>query len=497
MNPSKQAMVVLASEQLWPNIQGLVHFDRHEGGIRDLCIYYTDDLQKSAEPAKRFARFTQKIFPNITVHLPGKPGGKLPQDVFQQIESWQKQLPDRRWIINATGGLKLMFAGAILAMDCPNTEVVYGELSGEWFRWKKTGQQDNLQPFSIDPSITDDIPVRYLVQAQSSIAAGREWKCESPRHLPIVELVKHGIETDWDWPDTFRRAGVSSQVNSQMQAGFLFEQFVAATLLEMGMKREQVDLNARLAEPNGQSVQEIDVIANHAGRILIFDCKLRAESEERSRVESIGSQIRQAAAIRRDIGGIGARLIMLRPGRNLREFGKLAREMGLYVIEPRDTPQFFRLLAQYCGMGPDLPPALESAQAILDEATKNGRCEFFAKSLALTKGVTDISANCVLDFNVPLNDFTKMCHQDWSACKIGSQFFLYVTVPGGLSRGLAKSRLQTRLSEIAKVRWLRISKQGKVGIAELELQPGVDLKDLRRFLSQFVGHNLIESGNSH
>lgn len=43
------AMVILASEQLWPNIQGLVHWHRHEGGIEDLLIYYTGDGKPLAE----------------------------------------------------------------------------------------------------------------------------------------------------------------------------------------------------------------------------------------------------------------------------------------------------------------------------------------------------------------------------------------------------------------------------------------------------------------
>jgi len=481
-------MVVLASEQLWPNIQGLVHWHEHEGGIEDLCIYYTSDPGRSAEPAERFAKFVRKVFPEITVHLPEKPGGKLPQDVLHQIDLWQRELPDRQWIINATGGLKLMFAGAIRAMDRPNTEVVYGELSGEWFRWRKTDQQDSLQPLSIDPSETDDIPVRFIVQAQSSTAAERQWVSETPTRLPIVDLVKCGIETDWDWKATFQRAGVPCE----MPPGFLFEQFVAATLLEMGIR--QVDLNAKLAEATGQSVQEIDVIANCHGRILIFDCKLRAESEEGSRVESLGSQIRQAAAIRRDIGGVGAKLIMLRPGRNLRGFGKLAREMGLYVIEPRDTPQFFRLMAQYCEIGRELPPTLASAQALLDEATKNGRCEFFAKSLMVPKVSTPIPGDCVLDLTVPLNDFTKTFHQDWSVYRIGHQFFVYVIVPVGFSQQELRSGLQEKLSQTATLGRLRMSKNGNVVIAEIF--PKREVKQLRQFLSQFVGQNLLDSSSS-
>lgn len=479
-----QAMVVFASEQLWPNIQGLVHWHRHGGGLKDLCIYYTDDEHRSAGPARRFAKLAQKLVPPLNVHLPNVPGGKFPQDVFRQIEAWQKEIPGRYWIVNATGGLKLMFAGAIRAMELPNTEVVYGEISGEWYRWKKTEEGEILQPLSLDPCETDDIPVQYLVQAQSPLAADREWRRTIPRPLPIVELVKRGIETGWDWPESFRRAGFSENV----QAGYLFERFVAAVLLELGIK--QVDLNACLIEENQQSFQEIDVIANHRGRILIFDCKLSTEAEEGTRIAPMSAQIRQAAAICRDIGGIGARLLLLRPGRTFRPQEQLlAKALGLDVLDARTSLDFFRRIARFCGHSDDLPPALAEAQRLVDEARETGLLEAMGRSNFLRHTRGGEPRNPIIGLESHLRTFANELGQDWAIYKIANNYYLYFSLPPDLSQEDLQSRLEAWLNSVAKIKNLWISEQRHSGLACLEVHVGANV--LKRFLASYCGRRVL------
>ena len=45
-------MILLASEQLWPNIHGLVHW--HKTGLTDLFIYHTSDEERSRQPAQHY-----------------------------------------------------------------------------------------------------------------------------------------------------------------------------------------------------------------------------------------------------------------------------------------------------------------------------------------------------------------------------------------------------------------------------------------------------------
>ena len=96
----------------------------------------------------------------------------------------------------------------------------------------------------------------------------------------------------------------------------------------MGLWNLQKNLILRGSE--GQVLHEIDIVANHRGRILIFDCKLRAEEEEGDVVEPITSQIRQFAHTQRQLGGLGARGILIRPNRWIeQELSDMAQAIAL------------------------------------------------------------------------------------------------------------------------------------------------------------------------
>jgi len=478
-------MVIFASEQLWPNVQGLVHWYRHRGRIKDLCIYYTDDPQKSAGPAGRFEGFARRVFPTISVHFPERPGGKLPHEVYQQIVSWQQQLPDRHWIINATGGLKLMFAGAIRALELPRTEVVYRELSGEWFRWSKTDHGEDLRPIEIDSSETDDIPVGDLVQVQSPIASQRQWYYTKPEPLPIKELVKHGFATAWNWRDMFKECGL----DTNEQSGFLFERFVAAVLLNLGIK--QVCLNAKLGEENGQSLQEIDVIANYRGRLLIFDCKLRVETEEGVRVESLSSQIRQAAAIHRDIGGLGARVLMIRPGRSFKPQERLlAAALQVDVLDCHQSLDFFRKIAEFCDYPEDLPEELAAAQKELDQAKAQGYLEAFAHStLFRTRPRPGESGQTIIHLDGEFNEYLREHGQDWCVYKYLNQMFVFLALPKNLPLEEVRKRLSEAFRSYARVGSIRRSKLKRTGMAQLDLL--TTEAEFKTLLGTLVGKKLF------
>ena len=51
------ALVLLASEQLWPNIHSIEHWAK---GLRRVLIYHTPDQFKSAEPARKLAWFCKE-----------------------------------------------------------------------------------------------------------------------------------------------------------------------------------------------------------------------------------------------------------------------------------------------------------------------------------------------------------------------------------------------------------------------------------------------------
>lgn len=97
-------LIILASEQLWPNIYSIVH---ELESLQVLCVYCTDDDSRSIKPAQRLEQLCQESFPKLQVDLKIPPPGIkgiYPQEVRQQIHDWQAAYSVERWLLNATGG---------------------------------------------------------------------------------------------------------------------------------------------------------------------------------------------------------------------------------------------------------------------------------------------------------------------------------------------------------------------------------------------------------
>lgn len=490
MTQPLQAMVVLASEQVWPNIHGLVHWQEREGGLSDLCIYYTGDEHRSAGPARRLQEFCQEVYPEIRVHRPPSPLGIMPQDVRNQVRLWQAQLPGRRWIVNATGGLKPMFAGAISCCELPNTEVVYRELGGDWQRWVSSPDGPRPIPFFVDPAEMDSIPIQSLVKVQYPSSPEDRWSLSPVRRLPILQLVQKGLETQWNWNQMFRSCGL----DAAKQPGFLFEDFVGACLWELGIR--EVCKNIVLKGGEGQTLQEIDVAANHHGKLLIIDCKLRTKEEEGIRVVGLTSQIRQAYTICRELGGVGARLLLLRPGWIFSgEEIQLAEALQLQVLDAPQTMDFFRKLAEFCGFRGPLPPQLQAAQEELDRARAQGVCQAFsATSLnqsGRSRGV-EVPLETILPLGSYLEELSRRLHQDWMAFQIDQ--FLWIR--GKNVHCFDKKTLRRKLTALfpkIPLGCLSLSKEETTYLACLKIKDAGELKRLKEFLVPFSGKSLFSS----
>jgi hypothetical protein len=383
-----QAMVVLASEQVWPNIEGIVYWHERAGGLTDLFIYYTEDEQKSAGPARRLKVFVESLYPRIVkhpairIHLPDRPGPGLPHEVFGRINQWVNTLPNHHFIVNITGGTKLMTAGALAAMHLPRTTVVYRELSGRWFRIGLASEGQTTESFDLPPDICDHVPLELLVQAQYC-PAGMIWESSPVPRIPVDEMVELGLCYDWNWNQVFRQC----RLPCNEQAGRLFEQFVAGCVQALGIR--EVRTHLVLKYDAGLAAQEVDIAATYHSRLFLIDCKLT--SAEEGGAEKYGGvsrssttfQILQAESTRRCLGGLGAKMLLLRPAR---DFGEIHRRLlstfGLEGIGALDTQHFFRKLAKFFGLSPSsLPQPLAKAQELLDrEKFGKGTLEFFVSS---------------------------------------------------------------------------------------------------------------------
>ena len=290
-------------------------------------------------------------------------------------------------------------------------------------------------------------------------------------------------------------------LDSSDPPGFLFERFVAASLLELGIR--QIAMNLILQRPH-QVLQEIDIAANHRGRLLIIDCKLRTQKEEGTRVENLTSQIRQAYTTARQLGGLGARLLLVRPGRAFsQEEAELAKTLGLEILDRADTLEFFRKLAAFCNHQGPLPAQLQRAQEELDRAKANGHLEALAVSPVFSHPkASESPVQTVLPVTAGLEKLMQELGQDWIAYEINGRVWIRGRIssqhPGkGQSwQHYIAQKLQDRLGTYAHVNPenIRISKRSSTYSVLLMLSSDPSsLVQLRQHLVQFVGKSLLDS----
>lgn len=206
---------------------------------------------------------------------------------------------------------------------------------------------------------TDCLPVMDLIAAQWQPGPDATLSSQAAKQYDVVRLAHEGLGNGWNWPRAFQR---SSYKPGTMKAGLLFEDFVAAALLHMGVS--DVRKNVKLKGAAGKPLQEVDVIANHGGRLVLLDCKIRtADSQDDEVDEGPTKQIRECETTRRSLGGLGARMAMIRPSwRFTEDEQRLAEACGLYFIGPDRAWRLLSELARLVGR-----PLPESLQQLEDE----------------------------------------------------------------------------------------------------------------------------------
>ncbi|MCS6977097.1 MAG: hypothetical protein NZM31_08845 [Gemmatales bacterium] len=380
-----------------------------------------------------------------------------------------------------------MFAGVLDCLDLPETEVVYRELRGdEWYRLTRGPDGVQTEPFDVPLDVTDDIPVEALVGCQWKPANGT-WTTEKPHHLRVADLVRQARAHNWNWQEAFKACNLPSQD----QLGVLFERFVAASLLALGIK--QVARNCRLWVGD-KTLLEVDLVANHGGRLLIIDCKLRRREDKR--VEGITSQIRQAAEIRRRLGGLAAELLLLRPGMTLSEEERqIAESHGLKVLDASCTLQFFQHLWTFVGGTGGLPKEAAEAQAYLDVAAKEGDLEALAGSIRGPLGDSPVPIRTILDFDAILNDvrnFVALQGQDWVVYKLQGAYVLCGYTEEKLSPQDLKAMVSKHFA-IAKIKQIQRSNTGLSFWTTLEIPTKDDIEKLHDLLRSYTGKRLFRT----
>jgi predicted RecB family endonuclease len=491
--PFPRAMVVLASEQLWPNIHGIVHWHKRQtdGGLSDLCIYRTGDEKHSGKPAHRLKELCKELYPEIILHVPDKPLGLRPDDVQEQIRAWQARLGRRRWVINATGGVKLMFAGVLDLITEPETQVVYREFSGDWYALTRVEGRIHSELIDVPVEETDAIPVAALVKAHWEPSEHVLLTCDPlpPSSLSALALTRAGVRCGWDWQRTFAAVGD----NSPGRGGVPFERFAAVVLRECGVTN--LVMNLKLTSRRGekrQSLQEIDVVGNYGGRLVIVDCKLRSEEEEEAgQVESVMSQIRQAATTQSHLGGRGARLILLRPNRVFSEDERsLAQACGLAVLDADDAWHLFSRLADWLGIQA-LPADLREAEVEVQKSRAAGMTRAFAReSLSVRRLTSGSPSRAVVDLEASLGNYLRESRREWIAFWHGDVLCVRCAVPPGMPREQLPKELDRLLGSFGRLETLTLSNSRKT--CRFLFYPGEGQREpLIRYLESLCGRSLL------
>jgi len=405
-------MIVLAGEQLWPNLHGVVHWQELVG-LSELCIYFTADSSKSELPARRFAKLIASHYPHgPRIILPGRGLGITPQEVREQIEKWFAEFPHRRWIFNATGGLKLMALGMASFAGHAEFQVVYREQSGNWFELcQPTGSKSIVSaPLEgIMPSETNSVPVHEILKAQFSSTAGEAFTFDSKavEPLPLMKLTEILLGNQWDWNASFAQLGLCPGI----KPGILFEKYLGACLLEFGVSNS---IHSFKVLSQGVDKNEIDLISNVDGQVVILDLKLRDEADIKAgKEEKLTSQMRQASEIRRRLGGLAAKMIMVRPGLVFSESDNLLA--GAYQIERIDQRDCFNLFTRLAkAFRRELPSELQKIEQLLAQSQQNGATSVFSREHPVIVEQLEQGKNpLVYNMLARLEELMRQRCQDW------------------------------------------------------------------------------------
>ena len=384
----KRALVLIASEQVWPSVQSLFLATAFYGPISDIFIYYTADERRSRMPASRLKSFFSELEKQTfmgpwTVHLESVPGSALPEGVDEQLDLWEKKHQGRTWILNATGGTKLMSSAFWRRIGDRDTIILYRELSlGCWFECTKEEGKHFSKRIEFDDSVTNIILVEDLLRLQCLHSGSTlKWNFSVvDQALNVPALTRSAIKQNWNWKEVF----AACDYDCTSSVGLLFEKYMAAVLLALGVKRVLQNI-CLIDTAHNTTLFETDLVFHLNGMLYIVDCKLRtAEEEQAGRALPMTSQIREAAQTRRLLGGLAATYILVRPNRVFSdEEHAFASAQRLEVVDSSRMGTLFSDLSDKIGLR--CPPELACLEKELGSYLSLNRVAPFTPLLDVQK----------------------------------------------------------------------------------------------------------------
>ena len=332
-----QGLIALTGERLWPHLDALAHWGDQLTHVH-LIVAHGDD--EPGGPVDRLERFIGRHLPHVTVARFGPINDDDPVQTRETIVAAAE--PGKQWLVDLSGGTRLMFAGGLLAGKCiDHAKVIYRQADGPWY---ELGDGPARQLDNMDERALDRFSARGLIDVTWADTE-RTPSIPKTRIEPEISFAVGRTLAGRNWESQFKRAlrEIKARTGDKPVAGHLFESFILNLLRQMGVAADDVAREIRLLD-GSMHIQEVDVVVNSHGRLHVIDCKMGSTvMTPRGPIEKdvpIGTQIREAFTTKRLLGDGGDQFILLRPTMLVaEEFRSLCEEYGLRVVDRTDLEQ--------------------------------------------------------------------------------------------------------------------------------------------------------------
>lgn len=367
------SLLHLSGRQLLPNVLASLAFDQ-SNWLDRVVILHSSNTRESKEPAQRLIDLLllrpsdDEPLPCLQVEV-----DETLQSVTEEVLALFEEFPKTRWILNLSGGTKMMSAALLLLAAHPKVEAaIYRDITYGWRRCQLPVGAGTPTDSPVDPAdpllgallspdlALDRLPLQALVQAQFA-------STDSIGYFRSKEIPKDASPDDW--LVTYQGARAPSFTSYRYWTGGprdegpAFECWCACVLRAAGAS--EVLWSCEGFSPQGLSVMETDVIAVRGNRIAIYDSKL-----EKPTAPNKSDQIRSARSTADRLGGLSATAVLVRPNwpatQHLEDF---ANALGVQLINRGNAANLVPALCAPLGLG--LPPSgshpLNRAHAIMQQ----------------------------------------------------------------------------------------------------------------------------------
>ncbi len=345
-------MVLIAGEQLMPNVKAILRAVRRSN-LRMVVIVVSGHVQSKSAGQKLLQLIAQINRGEIKGFgaeqeiearvLEEEDIDKKPEDLSPRlVELIRSTGSVERWLVNFTGGNKIMFFALLTTLRPWVADWIYLEIGqDEWYRYRISTEgplKVTTEKLERD-NYADQVPAVQLLSAISSHNLSGAPAPDYDYNL----LSKRLATNHWDFPAAWRECGHPAKINQDADRGYLFEEFVASCLKGLGI--DNVSINIKMSGTTGQAVQEVDIACIYNGRFLLLDVKSGKDSltpSERIRVASISA---------RNLAGSAAQAVLIHPqlyySKEMREWAKL---LNVRIFDRSNRSRLADFLAQLVGV---------------------------------------------------------------------------------------------------------------------------------------------------